>query len=85
VEVCTPRGSVQLPARIGQGPPGTVFVPFHYGGDGAANELTITAWDPVSKQPMFKVCGCRVQRIGPGNGRSPAPEVAASAPAAAGR
>jgi hypothetical protein len=44
-----------------------VFVPFHYGywdrgapaPDGgaprAANELTITAWDPVSKQPLFKV------------------------------
>jgi hypothetical protein len=45
-----------------------VFVPFHYGywddGDGrprAANELTITAWDPVSKQPVFKTGAVRVR------------------------
>jgi hypothetical protein len=35
-------------------------MPFHYGeGDApgrpwAANELTITDWDPISKQPHFK-------------------------------
>jgi hypothetical protein len=42
---------------------GVVFAPFHYsywdvsGSDHtrAANEVTITAWDPVSKQPIFKV------------------------------
>ena len=41
-------------------PRGHVFVPFHYGywddhqGPArAANELTITAWNPVSKQPLF--------------------------------
>jgi hypothetical protein len=28
----------------------------------AANELTITAWDPVSKQPLFKTAACRVSR-----------------------
>ena len=39
-----------------------MFVPFHYG-DRAANELTITAWDPVSKQPQLKLCGARVDRI----------------------
>ena len=40
---------------------GSVFVPFHYGywdvetDEGrAANELTATIWDPVSKQPLFK-------------------------------
>jgi ferredoxin-nitrate reductase len=53
--------------------PGTVFVPFHYGywdrdapgPDGAppraANELTITAWDAVSKQPLFKVAAVHAQ------------------------
>jgi anaerobic selenocysteine-containing dehydrogenase len=66
VEVSTPRGALRLPARISDGRPGTVFLPFHYGDQGPANELTITAWDPVSKQPMFKVCGCRVRRVGPG-------------------
>lgn len=48
---------------------GTVFVPFHYGywdaDDGekrgrAANELTLTAWDPVSHQPYFKHAAVRV-------------------------
>jgi ferredoxin-nitrate reductase len=29
----------------------------------AANELTITDWDPVSKQPLFKVAAVRVQKI----------------------
>jgi hypothetical protein len=48
---------------------GVLFVPFHYGywdaGDAdpgavvgrAANEMTITDWDPVSKQPLFKTVG----------------------------
>jgi anaerobic selenocysteine-containing dehydrogenase len=74
LEVATARGSIRGPARIADQRPGTVFVPFHYGywdaGDGAgpqecgraANELTITAWDPVSKQPLFKSAACRVSR-----------------------
>jgi ferredoxin-nitrate reductase len=41
--------------------PGTVFVPFHYS-EHAANELTITSWDPVSKQPLFKVAAARVRK-----------------------
>jgi anaerobic selenocysteine-containing dehydrogenase len=65
---------LRAPARIADQRPGVVFVPFHYGywdteggmepnGEGrAANELTITAWDPVSKQPMFKTAACRVSR-----------------------
>ncbi len=70
---------------------GAVFAPFHYGSwdpDGlapegqyrAANELTMTVWDPVSKQPYFKTCACRVVRIGAGHGPAPAPTTAASAP-----
>jgi anaerobic selenocysteine-containing dehydrogenase len=74
VEVSTPRGSLRGPARIADQRTGTVFVPFHYGywdqGDGvgpdgaarAANELTITAWDPVSKQPLFKTAACQVTK-----------------------
>jgi hypothetical protein len=60
-----------------------VFVPFHYGywdtdaRDGrAANELTITSWDPVSKQPVFKVAAVRVSRLADAAGTvSPAPTV----------
>jgi anaerobic selenocysteine-containing dehydrogenase len=71
VEVESRRGKVQAPARIGDILPGHVFVPFHYGywdhGQGehkrAANELTITAWDPVSKQPHFKYASVRLRKV----------------------
>jgi anaerobic selenocysteine-containing dehydrogenase len=64
------RGSIRAPARIGGIKRGLVFVPFHYGywdrdpdGPGrAANEMTISEVDPVSKQPLFKVAAVRVSR-----------------------
>ncbi|MCU7727505.1 molybdopterin oxidoreductase family protein [Actinoplanes sp. KI2] len=62
VRIESPRGGIEAPARIEDIRPGTVFVPFHYA-DQAANELTITAWDPVSKQPLFKLAAVRVRRI----------------------
>jgi hypothetical protein len=47
-----------------------VFIPFHYGywdvigGDPrAANELTITDWDPNSKQPLFKIGAVSVAKV----------------------
>jgi anaerobic selenocysteine-containing dehydrogenase len=72
VEVATARGSLRARARIGGVRPGVVFVPFHYGwwddpdavGGRAANELTITQWDPASKQPLFKTAAARVTRVG---------------------
>jgi anaerobic selenocysteine-containing dehydrogenase len=72
VGVSSPRAAIQVRARIAGIRPGVVFVPFHYGyfdveGDNrmprAANELTITAWDPVSKQPIFKVAAVRVAKL----------------------
>jgi anaerobic selenocysteine-containing dehydrogenase len=89
----SPRGAVEVPARIGRGRDGVVFVPFHYGywdngspdgPDGhprAANELTITEWDPVSKQPLLKVTAARVIKVANGAKPSAAPTIAASAPA----
>jgi anaerobic selenocysteine-containing dehydrogenase len=75
VRVVSPRGALEAPARINGIRPGVIFVPFHYGywdtDDGAspdgaagraANELTITAWDPVSKQPQFKLAAVRIER-----------------------
>lgn len=73
VEVASRRGSVRAPARVGGIEPGVVFLPFHYGywdeggEDGhtrAANELTLTAWDPVSKQPYFKYAAAQVHKVG---------------------
>ncbi|WP_028639114.1 molybdopterin oxidoreductase family protein [Nocardioides sp. URHA0032] len=60
VRVESPRGSLEAPARIGPVTEGAVFAPFHYAGAGQANELTMTVWDPVSKQPTFKTAACRV-------------------------
>ena len=89
------RGAIRACARITGIRPGVVFVPFHYGswdldepppeGTGrAANELTITAWDPVSKQPMFKVAAVSVVKVADGGGRpAPAPTVGGPAPVAA--
>jgi predicted molibdopterin-dependent oxidoreductase YjgC len=88
VRVESPRGAIEVRARVSDIRPGAVFVPFHYGDidrDGratrAANELTITAWDPVSKQPAFKGGAVRVTRLAAGDGSSPAPDTTASAPA----
>ena len=76
VRIESPRGSIEVPARVGHGRAGSVFVPFHYGAwqpddqaasetDRQANELTLTAWDPVSKQPYFKTAACRVAKVTP--------------------
>ncbi|HEX8803233.1 MAG TPA: molybdopterin oxidoreductase family protein, partial [Acidimicrobiales bacterium] len=46
----------------------------------AANEMTLTAWDPVSKQPLFKVAAVAVGKVADGAGPSPAPTVGAPAP-----
>jgi anaerobic selenocysteine-containing dehydrogenase len=64
VEVTTARGSVRAPLRVREAEPGTVFIPFHYAGEGQANVLTMTVWDPVSKQPTFKTAACRVRKAG---------------------
>lgn len=88
VEIRTPRGCVVAAARITGIRPGVVFLPFHYGywdnGSGghhrAANELTLTDWDPVSKQPIFKTASAALRRVGAGSGPAPAPTTTASAP-----
>ena len=40
--------------------PDTVFVPYHWPGKRSINQCTISAQDPVSKIPEFKVCACKV-------------------------
>ncbi|MFJ8816792.1 molybdopterin oxidoreductase family protein [Amycolatopsis thermoflava] len=70
-EITTPRGAVRARVRIRGIRDGALFLPFHYGywdtGDQsgrhrAANELTITDWDPVSKQPLFKTAAAAIRR-----------------------
>jgi ferredoxin-nitrate reductase len=95
VRVESPRGRLEAKARISGIKEGVVFAPFHYGyfdSDGpdtrprAANELTITEWDPASKQPLYKVGAVKVTKIaGAGGTPAPAPTTTASAPASDGQ
>jgi ferredoxin-nitrate reductase len=68
VLVGTRRGRVDVVAQIGDVLPGHLFMPFHYGSwddptrQGAANELTLTGWDPVSKQPHFKFAAAWIRK-----------------------
>jgi len=83
--VATARGAVRARVRVGGIRDGVIFLPFHYGHwDGpagrAANELTPTDWDPVSKQPIFKTAAARLTRVEAGSGPAPAPTVGASRP-----
>jgi anaerobic selenocysteine-containing dehydrogenase len=97
VRIESARGHVVVRARLTGIRCGVAFMPFHYGywdrrvADGepsddlgsptAANELTMTAWDPVSKQPILKVAAAvRVARLASGDGSSSPPTT--SAPAA---
>ena len=69
VRVASRRGHVIVPVRLGGIEPGVVFIPFHYGDAGgdeeptAANRLTISGWDPVSKQPHFKFAAVAIERV----------------------
>jgi assimilatory nitrate reductase catalytic subunit len=66
VRVTSRRGSITLPASVVTTiRPDTVFIPYHWGGRSAANQLTNPVLDPESKIPEFKVCAVRIERIGP--------------------
>ena len=59
------RGTITLPAHVVNTiRPDTVFIPYHWPGDKAANQLTNRAVDPLSKMPEFKVAAVRVERAG---------------------
>lgn len=63
VSVVSRRGRAVAPARITSTiRSDTVFMPFHWPGEGRANSLTNPALDPVSRMPEFKVCAVRLER-----------------------
>ncbi|MFG3345248.1 molybdopterin oxidoreductase family protein [Streptomyces sp. NPDC048018] len=63
VAVVSRRGRAVAPARVTAAiRPDTVFMPFHWPGEGRANTLTNPALDPVSRMPEFKVCAVRLER-----------------------
>jgi assimilatory nitrate reductase catalytic subunit len=54
---CTLRAQVVTTIR-----PDTIFIPYHWAGRQSANQLTISAQDPISKIPEYKVCAVRVRK-----------------------
>ncbi len=65
VKLVSARGSITLRCMFkakGQVPRGTVFVPF-FDEDKLINELTFDAYCPISKQPDYKKCSVRVERV----------------------
>lgn len=67
VRITSPRGWIEVPARIGDTvQKGLLFVPFHFGSwekKEAANELTADFVDPLSKQPQFKQSACKIEKV----------------------
>ena len=64
VAVVSRRGRAVAPARITTAiRPDTVFMPFHWPGEGRANSLTNPALDPTSRMPEFKACAVRLETV----------------------
>lgn len=62
VRVTTRRGVASVRTRLTRSiREDTLFMPFHYAGNGRANLLTNPALDPVSRMPEFKVCAARLE------------------------
>lgn len=59
----TRRGEIEAVARWSDRiRPDTVFMPFHWSGEGSVNRVTTDATDPISGMPEFKVCAVDVRR-----------------------
>ena len=77
VRVRSRRGEITLPAAVvATIRPDTVFIPYHWPGRQAANQLTQRALDPVSKIPEYKVSAVAIERVGPGRGTTDARDMA---------
>ena len=68
VEITSRRGKAVAQARISETiRQGTCFLPFHWGRQWgfykAANNLTLSARDPRSKQPELKACAVRIRPL----------------------
>ena len=66
VDVVSRRGRVRnLELRMTETvAPGQVFVPFHWA-EFNANQVTQSAFDPISREPNYKQCAVRVERTAP--------------------
>jgi anaerobic selenocysteine-containing dehydrogenase len=71
VEITSRRGKAVAQSRVSAAiREGTCFLPFHWGRQKgfykSANNLTLAACDPVSKQPELKACAVRLRRVAGG-------------------
>ena len=65
MKVASRRGTLELTVEVdgrGRPPRGTLFVPF-FDESYLVNILTLDAMDNISKQPDFKKCAVRLQRV----------------------
>jgi nitrate reductase NapA len=63
VNIVTRRDSLKLPVKVWDRPKeGTIFIPWHWP-EKLTNLLTTDAIDPGSKEPEYKVCACRVEKV----------------------
>ena len=74
VDVVSQRGRVRnVELRVTETiAPGQVFVPFHYA-EANANQVTQSAFDPISREPNYKQSAVRVERSTP-NAQHPTPK-----------
>jgi len=66
VRLVSRRGRIELDAVVdgrGRPLPGSVFVPF-FDESKLINDVTLDAYCPISKQPDYKKCAVRVEKIG---------------------
>lgn len=63
VKVMTRRGEIKIPAKVtSKVREGVLFIPFHFV-ECAANMLTSTNYDPISKIPEFKVSAANIEKL----------------------
>jgi assimilatory nitrate reductase catalytic subunit len=63
VTVESRRGSMTIRCQVvATIRPDTVFVPYHWAGRKSINLVTVSAQDPVSKIPEYKVCAVRLRK-----------------------
>jgi len=63
VRLLTRRGKLEMEARVIDRPRrGTIFIPWHWP-EKLANLLTTDAIDPGSKEPEYKVCAVKIEKV----------------------
>ncbi|WP_338471547.1 formate dehydrogenase subunit alpha [Niallia sp. XMNu-256] len=64
VRLVTRRGEAIYKVKMTEAiRPDTIFVPYHWDHEQAANNLTIPALDPISRMPEFKACAAQIEKV----------------------